>query len=243
MLLSFTQCIEYATTNHDDINSLSSPQNTIVICPPTSAIYPLINMFESKNIAIGAQNCSAYNRGSYTGQTAAQSLQEIGCSYSIIGHAERRKYNHETDDDIAQKCLHLLDHGIIPIVCIGEDATIYESGKTLEHLDKQLSNILSLTSTLPIATQKTFCIAYEPIWSIGTGIIPNPDHLETVFSWIHKKTIDADSDRDWKLLYGGSVSSDNIASLKKISFIDGFLIGSASTNFQEFKKIVHSVEG
>lgn len=212
-------------------------------------------------IELGAQNCSNFLKGAYTGEISVNSLKELKCSYCIVGHSERRKFFGETDEMVAQKVQLLLEHEIIPIICIGESLQNHENGKTLEKLQKQLEKPLEIirNSIDKNIIKTNICLAYEPWWAVGTNILPKPEELEKIFSWLNnylddirtnKKLISFKTDSDKvteknldsfdfkiKLLYGGSVNSSNIKNLKNIEFIDGFIIGKASLDLESIKKL------
>jgi triosephosphate isomerase (TIM) len=240
MHFPFAQAIEFATSYYDDFVRLAKEsKERIVICSSTEGLYPLTEIFKSTSVEIGAQNCSAHINGPFTGQTSAQSLQDIGCSCCIIGHSESRKELNETDELIAHKCIHLLDYDITPILCIGESETDYKEKKTLAVLEQQLSSVTKLIKSKGIFhSYLTLYIAYEPIWSIGTGKVAPIQYLEMIFSWIHEYLLKQELPVECKLMYGGSISSENIENLKQISLIDGFLVGKSSLDFQKFQKLV-----
>ncbi|QKX00796.1 triosephosphate isomerase [Wolbachia endosymbiont of Dipetalonema caudispina] len=212
----------------DFINKLNKKSNEfssrIVICPPFTSLPDNIKL--NNNISIGAQNCHYKKYGSYTGEVSAKMLKELGCTYVILGHSERIN---ETDNEIKLKSEAAIKSGLHPIICIGENAEDYKSGKTKKIIEHQCKNRL-----LPIYGEYT--VAYEPVWAIGTGYLPSSDTLVEIIKiiklYIGKKQI----------IYGGSVSSKNIESLRDTSDLSGFLIGSASLNFNHFYKIVKQVE-
>ncbi len=236
------QSICFVTENFDGLVQLADDsRNEIVLCPSFANLSVVGEKLRVSNIKLGAQDCSSFGLGAFTGQEPVGNLKAIGCTYCIIGHSERRQYNHETDCDIAQKFGSLVEHGISPIVCVGESRAEYNEKKALFVLERQLGEIFEKIKNgdVSIKNNMSICIAYEPIWSIGTGKIPDSESLETIFSWLYKKSQELDSSIDWKLLYGGSVTGKTVQFLKEIEHIMGFLIGKASTDFQELKKIVH----
>lgn len=236
MNLSFNQAVNFCTTHHDALQKLADNAK-IVLCPSFDALASVSHIFKNTNISIGAQNCSEHTTGAYTGEVSAVSLAEIGVTYCIIGHSERRAHYHETTDSIIKKIYLLYATNIIPIICIGETQHDFLNNKTFDVLAEQLTPIITA-----IHQQKEKCkkiiVAYEPIWSIGTGIIPEHTQLSSIFSWLSTYIHEQLPDYDVQLLYGGSVDYNNIATLKKTPQINGFLIGGASTHFEEFKKIM-----
>lgn len=237
MNLSFTQSINFCKNNHDALQQLSTDTADIVLCPSFVALAPIAEIFKNHSIAIGAQDCSDNESGAYTGEVSAVSLTEIGIKYCIVGHSERRMYHHETTEKVVNKIKLLYANNIVPIICIGEAQEDFEHKKTCTILAQQLEPILAALSQLQ-QKKSPVIIAYEPVFSIGTGIIPEQEHLTTVFTWIAKLIHTQLPHHTTQLLYGGSVNQNNIATLKKIPPINGFLIGGASTDFEQLKKIV-----
>ncbi len=194
----------------------------LVICPPFTSFPDSINL--SDNLSIGAQNCHYKQSGSYTGEISVAMLKELKCTHVILGHSER---THETDNDIKLKAEAAIESGLHPIVCVGENLADYKSGKTQEVIERQCRN------RLPISGEYT--VAYEPIWAIGTGNIPNNSSITEVIQIIKSFT-------DKNVIYGGSVNSENIENLLDITDLSGVLIGSASLDFDCFYHIVQQVE-
>ena len=231
----FASAIDFCIDHKIELQQLSSQSGTeIVLCPSFSALFSIAEILSDTLISVGAQTVSAHEKGAYTGQVSALSLKEAGCEYCIVGHSEQRQFGCISNEDVGQQVARLIKHEIQPIICIGETKEAYEADQSLAILEQQLKPILlSVTqSNFP------FSIAYEPIWSIGTGIIPEHDYLNEIFDWLAQKVKDAQLSNSWRLLYGGSVNPDNAAILKKISLIHGFLIGGASLDFQKLKNLV-----
>lgn len=240
MNFSTQDSINFAKFNHEDLLKLAKNlNNEIVICPSFLSIYSLLKIFDSSEVKIGAQNCSRFMEGNFTGEVSAKYLKEIGCSHCIIGHSERRKYNNETDTEILEKFINLTKLNISPILCIGETLEEYKNNNTLNILKSQLNLLIEcLISGLEVPKRLSIYIAYEPVWAIGTGIVANNEHLNKVFTYIKNSLQKVALDVNWKLIYGGSINGENIKSLKKLNLIEGFLIGGSSLHFQELKKIV-----
>ena len=134
----------------------------------------------------------------------------------------------------------LLDVDITPVVCIGENLEQYKNGKTLDALSEQLNPLFTMLTTHQKA-HVPILLAYEPIWAIGTGNVATNEHIESTLSWLAQETSKKAPLFKWKLLYGGSVKAENIGQLKTIPLIDGFLVGGASLDFEEFEKVVNYV--
>ena len=199
----------------------------IIICPPSTLINPMHKKFKKTLIRIGAQNCHENEKyGAFTGSINSRMLKNAGAKFVIIGHSENRRSG-ETNKLINLKIKSALKSGLKIIFCIGE--TIHEKRKkiTKKVLIKQIE--LGLNG---IKTKKDIIIAYEPVWSIGTGVIPRERDLEASIEFIKKRF------KKNKVLYGGSVNPKNILKLKSINNIDGFLIGAASQDPKKFIDII-----
>ena len=201
----------------------------IIYCPPNILIRPLSKRLKKTNLEVGAQNChESENYGAFTGHVNSKMLKNVGAKYVILGHSENRQSG-ETDKLINSKIKSAVKSKLKVIFCIGETLSEKRKKRTNKILAKQIHNGLkSVTDTSNII------IAYEPVWSIGTGLIPKSNDLLNSISFIKNKF----RKKIPKVLYGGSVNSKNIAQLKDISVIDGFLIGGASQNSKKFIDII-----
>lgn len=191
----------------DNLKKINT-NSTLILCPTYSNI-PLVD-----GILLGSQNVSKTDDGAYTGEVSAKQLKSYGVKYSIVGHSERREYQKETNEDIKEKIVRLIENDITPILCIGESKLERDNNTYKEVLIKELSILEDVN--------KDIIIAYEPIWSIGTGVIPTNEEIIEVFKLI--KSICPND----KVLYGGSANNDNIDTLKQIDLIDGYLLGGLS---------------
>ena len=206
-------------------------KNKFVICPPTTLILQLSSKF--KGITFGAQDCHYEKLGAYTGDISALMLKDINCKHVIIGHSERRKYYFEDHIILKRKIESVINAGLIPIYCIGEDINIKRKDKTKNHLLSQLLN------TLPKKNKNKIIIAYEPIWSIGTGNTPTVNEIEDVNLYIKKIITKINlSYKKTSILYGGSVNKHNSLVFLDNKNIDGLLIGGASLNLNTFSSIL-----
>ncbi len=199
----------------------------IIYCPPSTLIRPMSKKLKKTNIEVGAQNCHEQNTyGAFTGSINSMMLKNVGAKYIIIGHSENRQVG-ETNKLINLKIKNTLKSGLKVIFCIGE--TLQEKRKkiTKQVLTKQIK--LGLNK---IKNKKNVIIAYEPVWSIGTGLIPKSNELFKTINFIKKKN------KRNKVLYGGSVNPKNINELKSINNIDGYLIGGASQDPKKFIDII-----
>ena len=206
----------------------------IVITPPHTLIQSYAKFFLNKKISIGAQNCyHKDNFGAYTGAVSSFMIKNVGAQYVIIGHSDNRSEG-DTDAIIKSKVVNSLNNKLKIVFCIGENKEHKSNNKTFEVLESQIRNALDKKFNY-----KDIIVAYEPIWSIGTGKIPEPDNLSktTIFiKEVLKKIFK--KQKSPVVLYGGSVDGKNISQFKKLNEIDGFLIGGASKSDQNFIDII-----
>ena len=198
----------------------------VIICP--SNIY--IPYYLKRRFAVGIQNIVTTNK-TITGEITTKQAKSMGIQYAIIGHSERR-INYP--ENISEKIIDALNYKLKVILCIGETIEEYNKKTTKEKLKEQISELINVNLL------DNVIIAYEPIWAIGTGLTPTNTEIEETIYYI-KKLVRELYGKDIKVLYGGSVNKDNIAVLKKVPNVDGFLIGKASTDIYEFKKIIEVV--
>ena len=199
----------------------------IIYCPPNTLIRPMTKKLMNSNIDVGAQNCHENDDyGAFTGSVNSTMLKSVGAKYVIIGHSENRQIG-ETNKLINHKIKSALKSGLKVIFCIGE--TLQEKRKkiTKKVLNRQMK--LGLNK---IKNNRNILIAYEPVWSIGTGLIPKSKELFETINFIKKRM------KNYKVLYGGSVNPKNINELKSITNIDGYLIGGASQDPKKFIDII-----
>ena len=201
----------------------------LVYCPPNTLIRPLSKRLQKTSIEVGAQNChESENYGAFTGQVNSNMLKNVGAKYVILGHSENRQ-NGEDNKLINLKIKSAIKSGLKIIFCIGETLNEKRSKKTNKILSRQIVSGLK-----SIKDKSNIIIAYEPVWSIGTGLIPSSKDLNNSITFIKSKF----SKKSPKILYGGSVNGNNISQLKNISTIDGFLIGGASQDPKKFIDII-----
>ena len=201
----------------------------IVYCPPNTLIRPLSKRLKKTNLEVGAQNChESENYGAFTGQVNSKMLKNVGAKYVILGHSENRQSG-ETDKLINLKIKSAIKSKLKIIFCIGETLSEKRKKRTKQVLSKQIQNGLK-----SVKDTSNIILAYEPVWSIGTGLIPKSNDLLNSVLYIKSKF----NKKIPKVLYGGSVNDKNIAQLKDISIIDGFLIGGASQSSKKFIDII-----
>ena len=205
----------------------------LVYCPPYTLLHTFYSKLKKTNIQLGAQNCHENKTyGSFTGSINSQMLKNIGANFVIIGHSENRKSG-ESNFLINKKIDVALKNKLKIIFCIGETLSERRNKNTYKILSNQIQSGLK-----GIKNISNIFIAYEPIWSIGTGIVPKTDSLIKDINYIKSFIKTKLKHKSPKVLYGGSVNPKNINDLKKISLLDGFLIGGASQNSKNFIDIV-----
>jgi triosephosphate isomerase len=206
-----------------------------VICPPFTSLAKLGELLKGSSIRLGAQNIYFEERGAYTGEISPLMLAEL-CDFVIIGHSERRHYFNETEELIDKKVKAALKVGLTPILCIGETLKENEAGKTNDVLARQLSSPSSR-----IYYAGGLVLAYEPVWAIGTGRAASGEQANETIGFIRQHILEQHGKRvaqEVRILYGGSVTSANIAEFTNQPEIDGALVGGASLKADEFLGIV-----
>lgn len=211
----------------------------VLICPPFTALYPLAPLLADSVIALGAQNMYPAAQGAFTGEVSPVMLQEIGCTHVVLGHSERRQIMGETDELISKKVLSAVEHGLTPVLCIGETKPQRDAG---EAEAVTLGQLRAGLGGLAAEQVRDLVIAYEPVWAIGTGATATPADAQAMHAAIrgalasHYGQTTADEVR---ILYGGSVKPDNVDQLMTQPDIDGALVGGASLQADQFLRIVH----
>ena len=201
----------------------------ICIFPPTIYIDYLHSLINNLPISIGGQNCHYKTSGAFTGEISPNFLRDIGCKYVIIGHSERRIINNENNAEIKLRAEAALNSSLKVILCVGETLTDRQEGKALQFIEKQINDCLPDNC-------ENLLIAYEPIWSIGTGKIPSVFEIEEMHTHI-KKIINKFVNKKINVLYGGSVNIKNINEILDITNVDGVLVGGASLKAKDFLAI------
>ncbi len=203
------------------------------VCPPALSIPTVAETLTGTNIACGAQNAHWELSGAYTGELSVEALRELGCSYVIIGHSERRHVFGESDEMIAMRLHRVADAGLLPILCVGEKEEEREQGLTEQVLEYQLNKNLAKVDTPPPF------IAYEPVWAIGTGKRAEVNDVEAAHRFIRKKLAERFTSvvDGVRILYGGSVKPENVQDLAVCEEFDGALVGGASLVAASFAAI------
>ncbi len=207
-----------------------APSVEVLICPPATL---LARATDAGAVALGGQDCHAKTSGAHTGEISAEMLADAGASYCLTGHSERRTDHAEDDATVAAKSQAAYDAGLTAVICIGETLAEREAGTTLDIITGQLNGSVPAT-----ATATNTVIAYEPVWAIGTGLIPTTDQIAEVHAHIRAHL----ADKDIPLLYGGSVKASNAAEIFAVPNVDGALVGGASLKAADFSPIITALE-
>jgi len=205
------------------------------VCPPYPYLAILANKISGTGLGLGAQNCADQPEGAFTGEVAAAMLADVGCSYVLLGHSERRSLYAETDAGVVAKTAQVLSQSMCPVVCVGETLEQREAGNTLAVVGEQLGAVLAAFSAQEL---KTMVVAYEPVWAIGTGLTASPEQAQEVHKALREQLASSDTSLGaLRILYGGSVKAANAEELFGQPDIDGGLIGGAALKAEEFLAI------
>jgi triosephosphate isomerase len=211
---------------------------TIVVAPNFTVLIPVGAVLAGSSIRLAAQNIHYERKGAFTGETSAPMLAAVGATYVIVGHSERRTLFGEADDMINKKLIAALSESIVPIFCVGETLKERESGEAQTVVQRQVAGGLS---GIDRETISRIVIAYEPVWAIGTGVTASPEQAQEMHGFIRgviETKYDKNVANSFKILYGGSVTPDNVDALMAMPDIDGALVGGASLKADSFERIV-----
>jgi len=207
-----------------------------VICPPYPYLSQARSVLAGTRMALGGQDLCQYGNGAYTGGVSAAMLRDLGCSYVIVGHSERRTVFGETDEQVAAKFAAAQQAGLQPVLCVGETLVEREAGTTEHVVSRQLQAVIQRCGA---AALQGMVVAYEPVWAIGTGKTATPDEAQAVHAYIRGLLagVSRTAAETVRIVYGGSVKAGNAAQLFAMPDIDGGLIGGASLVAEEFAAI------
>jgi triosephosphate isomerase (TIM) len=208
----------------------------VLLCPPFVYLHEVGRLLKDSDVALGAQSLCAEAMGAFTGEVSAAMLKDVGCSYVLVGHSERRQVYTEGDALVARKFVAAQSQGLVPVLCVGETLEEREGGHTAQVVARQLDAVLAVCG---VGAFRSAVIAYEPVWAIGTGRNASPDQAQEVHAMIRGKVaaLDATIGESVRILYGGSVKASNARELFAMPDIDGGLVGGASLNADEFARI------
>jgi triosephosphate isomerase len=210
----------------------------VVVAPPFTALSSVSEIIKGSSVQLSAQNMYCEDKGAFTGEVSPLMLQDVGCTYVILGHSERRKYFGETDHGVNLKVKKALASGLKPMVCVGETDEERVQGVTQSVVNRQVRGALSGVEKI-----NDVVIAYEPVWAIGTGLVATSAQAQEVHAFIRSllRELFPDAAKDIRILYGGSVTQDNIAELIAMADIDGALVGGASLKPDGFLGIINKM--
>ena len=215
-------------------------QSECVVLPPFTDLRTVQTLVEGDKLTIGygAQDVSTHDKGAYTGEVSAEMLAKLNCAYVVVGHSERRQYHGEDDAVVNAKAKKALEHGITPIICVGEGLDIRKEGRQVEYTLDQVRGSLE---GIPAEQVAGLVIAYEPVWAIGTGEVATPADAQEVCGAIRAdiaERIGAEAAEKVRIQYGGSVKAVNVVEIMAQPDVDGALVGGASLDPEEFAGIV-----
>jgi triosephosphate isomerase len=213
---------------------------TVAVCPPFVYLQAVTRALAASSIAVGAQDMYFEPDGAFTGEISASMLKDIGCTYCLCGHSERRHVIGETDELVNKKVAAAISGGLLPILCVGERLAERQASQTEKVVTRQLENGLAGLSDEKLSA---VTIAYEPVWAIGTGVTATPGQAQEVHDFIRKlldRTYNDQLAEEIRILYGGSVKPSNAAELMGQPDVDGLLVGGASLKADDFLAIVQA---
>ena len=219
---------------------VASHRVTVAVCPPFVYLQSVTKALSSSSIAVGAQDVYIESKGAFTGEISPPMLKDIGCTYVLCGHSERRHVIGENDELINKKVAAAIAGGLLPILCVGELLTERDAGQTEQVVTRQLKKGLSGLSAEKVSA---VTMAYEPVWAIGTGRTATPKQAQEAHDFIRKlfaQMYDDQLAEEIRILYGGSVKPDNAEDLMRQNDVDGLLVGGASLNADDFLAIIQA---
>jgi triosephosphate isomerase len=217
-----------------------SSKADVVVAPPFTALASVVRALEGAPVRVAAQNCYWEQSGAFTGEISPPMLKELGCSFVIVGHSERRQLFGETDETVNRRARAALDSRLLAIICVGETLTERDDGRTLSVVTRQVEGALS---GLSLEQMAHVVLAYEPVWAIGTGRNATPEEAQEVHAHIREeltRLYGRSLARAVRVQYGGSVKPENARELLRQPDIDGALVGGASLKSADFAAIVEA---
>ncbi len=227
---------------NDIINGLRDYKNAdYVVCVPNPYLFQARELLSDTNIAWGGQNVNQHEQGAFTGAVAPHMLTDLGCTYVLLGHSERRNLFHETNLTAAARFDAAIKANLTPVLCVGETLAEHDAGLTEVIVASQMDAVMATLGDKEFAKamQLNMVFAYEPVWAIGTGKTASPAHAQAVHEFIRHRIDRRNSDAaaHVRIIYGGSVNSKNAKELFAMPDVDGGLVGGASLNAEEFVAI------
>jgi triosephosphate isomerase len=210
----------------------------VAVCPPFLYLQTVLDAVAGSPVGVGAQDTYWEEEGAFTGEVSPEMIKDVGCTYAIVGHSERRAYFHETDETVNRKIKAVLASALTPIFCLGETLEQREAGDTEKVVSSQLRNGLAGLGSDQL---RDFVVAYEPVWAIGTGVTATPDQAEEVHALLRgilEDEFQVTGGHGLRILYGGSVKPENASDILGKPHVDGALVGGASLKADAFADII-----
>jgi triosephosphate isomerase len=231
-------CVSLAKSIASGSREVAGEGVKVAVCPPFVYLQAVARVLSASSIAVGAQDLYTESKGAFTGEISASMIKDIGCSYVLCGHSERRHVIGESDELINKKVTAAINGGLLSIFCVGEMLEEREASRTSEVVSGQIKNGLA---GLSVEKVSAVTMAYEPVWAIGTGLTATPQQAQEVHALIRKRLsemYDSKLAEEICILYGGSVKPGNASDLMAEQDIDGLLVGGASLNADDFVAII-----
>ena len=232
--------IELAKLVASGSSEVASRKVTVAVCPPFVYLQAITGALSASSVAVGAQDLYFESNGAFTGEISAAMLKDVGCTYVLCGHSERRHVIGEPDELINKKVTAAVNGGLLPILCVGELLAEREASQTEQVVARQMKEALAGLSAEKVSA---VTVAYEPVWAIGTGRTATPQQAQQAHDFIRKllaDMYDGQLAEEIRILYGGSVKPDNAAELMNQEDIDGLLVGGASLKKDDFLAIIQA---
>ncbi len=227
--------VEESLKMAENIAGLSKDNVRQVLFPSHLSVLSVKDMLSKSEIGLGCKGFFEEKKGPYTGQVVLSDLVEYGCRYALVGHSEVRKYNQDNDETVSKKLSLAFDMGVVPVLCVGESYSVREGGDAVDFVVSQTEKALK-----NINSGRVF-VAYEPVWAIQpTSFDVGKDDIEDIVVEMYK-FLSGKKDLEFDILYGGSVNSNNVDMIMSVEYINGVLVGSASTKYSEYASILEGV--
>jgi triosephosphate isomerase len=224
----------------ESVDALSEGKITVAVCPPSVYLSSVAGALNGSCVGLGAQNVYSEAKGAFTGEVSVSMLKDVGCTYTLVGHSERRHVFGETNDMVNKKVHAAISGGLLPILCVGELLEEREAGNTEDVVKTQITKGLE---GIDAAKMQAVTLAYEPVWAIGTGLTATPEQAQEVHAFIRSiltDLYDANLAEEVRIQYGGSAKASNAAELLSEKDVDGLLVGGASLKAPDFMGIIEA---
>ena len=212
-----------------------TPKAALVLAPPATALVAVQQRIAKSGVSLAGQNCHWEDEGAFTGEISPTMLSDLGCTYVIVGHSERRHVLNESDEIVGKKLAAAIRNNLRPILCVGETLDQRHAGRTMEVIVRQIQLALKGSDENVIASLE---VAYEPVWAIGTGHNADPNQIAEVHGVIREHLTSSFGKTSLRILYGGSVNPENANDLGRIAEVNGLLVGGASLKPESFLAVV-----